>query len=83
MDEKLFDLICEVVFKVTGKARLTYDTDFVQDLALSSFDLMNIVSAFEEMFDVDIPNKDVWNLHQVQDVIQYMKDRGMTELMDE
>lgn len=83
MDEKLFNLISDVVFKVTGKTRLTYDTDFVQDLALSSFDLMNIISAFEEMFDVDIPNRDVWNLHQVQDVIQYMKDRGMAELLDE
>ena len=79
MDEKLLQLISDIVFKVTGKTRLTYDTDFVQDLALSSFDLMNIVSAFEDMFDVDIPNRDVWNLHKVQDVINYMKDRGMTD----
>lgn len=81
MDEKLLEIIRNVVFKITGKTCLTYDTDFVQDLALSSFDLMNIVSAFEDMFDMDIPNRDVWNLRQVQDVIQYMKDRGISEMI--
>ncbi|MBE6883706.1 MAG: acyl carrier protein [Ruminococcaceae bacterium] len=76
----MFQFIQNVVFDVTGKAGLVYETDFVKDLGLSSFDIMNIVCAFEEHFDVDIPNRDVWGMHQVKDVIAYMIDKGFTEV---
>ena len=42
-----------------------------------SFRIMNIVSAFEEYFDTTIPNRDVWQLHQVKDVISYMEEKGL------
>ena len=48
MEENLFQFIQDAVFKVTGKKGLFYDTDFVKDLQLSSFDVMNIVCIFEE-----------------------------------
>ena len=72
--------IKSVVYNVTGKKGLLYDTDFVKDLALNSFDVMNIVCAFEDHFDVDIPNRDVWQLRQVKDVIKYMIDHGITKV---
>ena len=52
MEERLFLFIQDVVMKVTGKKGLVYDTDFVKDLGLTSFDVMNIVCAFEDHFDV-------------------------------
>ena len=64
---------------MTGKKNITYDTDFVKDLELKSFDIVNIVCAFEEHFDVTIPNRDIWQLHQVKDVIEYMRKMGVTE----
>ena len=80
MEEKLFKFIQDTVGSVTGKKGLVYDTDFVKDLGLNSFDIMNVVCAFEEYFDVEIPNRDVWQLRQVKDVIEYMIDRGITEV---
>lgn len=80
MEEKLFQFIQETVSNVTGKQNLLYDTDFVKDLALNSFDIMNIVCEFEEHFDIEIPNRDVWQLRQVKDVINYMLERGITEV---
>lgn len=80
MEEKLFQFIQDVVERVTGKKGLVYDTDFVKDLGLNSFDIMNIVCAFEDHFDVEIPNRDVWQLHQVKDVIDYMIKQGITEV---
>ena len=65
MEERLFQFIKDTVYKVTGKKGLFYDTDFVKDLELTSFDVMNIVCIFEDHFDVDIPSRDVWKLHQV------------------
>lgn len=75
MDEELLKLIQTVVYNVTGRRVVTYDTDFVKDLGLTSFDVMNIVCVFEEYYDTEIPTRDVWQLHKVQDVIMYMKTR--------
>lgn len=80
MEEKLFIFIQETVAEVTGKKGLVPETDFVKDLGLNSFDIMNIVCAFEEHFDVEIPNRDVWQLRQVKDVIEYMMNKGYTEV---
>ena len=80
MEENLFNFIQETIATVTGKKGLVYDTDFVKDLGLNSFDIMNVVCAFEEYFDVEIPNRDVWQLRQVKDVIEYMIKRGLTDV---
>ena len=73
----MLELIRKIVFQVTGKNDINYDTDFVQDLRLNSYEIMNIVSAFEEYFDTTIPSRDVWQLHQVKDVISYMEEKGL------
>ncbi len=73
----MLELIQKIVYEVTGKDGLTYDTDFVQDLGLNSFDIMNIVCAFEDYYDTTIPTRDVWNLRQVKDVIAYMEAHGV------
>ena len=80
MEEEMLGFIQDVVRRVTGKGNLTYDTDFVQDLGLNSFDIMNVVCAFEEHFDTDIPTRDVWQMRKVKDVIEYMKKRGITQV---
>ena len=75
MDEELLKLIQKIVYEVTGRGAITYDTDCVKDLGLSSFDVINMVCAFEEYYDTQIPSRDIWQLHKVQDVIDYMKKR--------
>ena len=56
----MLELIQKIIFKVTGKGNITPDTDFITDLELNSFDVMNIVCEFEEYFDMSIPTRDVW-----------------------
>ncbi len=75
----MLKLIQDIIYEVTGKNEITYDTDFIRDLALNSFDVMNIIGKFEDHFDTTIPTRDVWNLHQVKDVIDYLARRGFTE----
>lgn len=75
----MLQLIQDIIYDVTGKKGITLETDFVKDLALNSFDVMNIISAFEEHFDTTIPTRDVWHLHQVKDVIRYLAQLGYTE----
>ena len=73
----MFEIVKKLITEVTGKTNITYDTDFVQDLELNSFDIMNIVCAFEDYYDTTIPTRDVWNLRQVKDVIAYMEAHGV------
>lgn len=75
----MLELIQTIIHNVTGKTGITYETDFLQDLALNSFDIMNIIGAFEDHFDTTIPTRDVWQLHQVKDVIDYLSRRGFTQ----
>ena len=75
----MFDLVQQVVYEVTGKTGLTMDTDFVADLELNSFDIMNIVCAFEDRFDTTIPIRDVWKMRRVCDVLSYMGSHGVKE----
>ncbi len=74
----MFELIQEVIYKVTGKTNITYETDFVKDLELSSFDIMNIICEFEDRLDITIPERDVWQIHQVKDIFEYMEKHGIT-----
>jgi acyl carrier protein len=75
----MLKLIQDIIYQVTGKTGITYDTDFVTDLALNSLDVMNIVCAFEDYFNTTIPTREVWQLHQVKDVIAYMEKKGLTQ----
>ena len=75
----MFELVQQIVYEVTGRTGLTMDTDFVADLELNSFDIMNIVCAFEDRFDTTIPTRDVWKLRRVCDVLSYMNAHGIKE----
>ena len=80
MEEKLFKYIQDTVNQVTGKKDMVMETDFVKDLRLNSYDIMNIVCEFEEHFDVEIPNREVWQMRQVKDVVAYVIRMGMTDV---
>ena len=75
---ELLDVIRKVVYDVTGKDGISQETDFVKDLGLTSFDVMNIVCAFEDMYDIESPTRDVWQLRQAKDVVEYMKSKGVS-----
>ena len=74
----MLEVIREIVYNVTGKENLDMDTDFLKDLGLNSFDIMNIVCAFEERYDISVPTRDVWQLRQVSDVVKYLAEKGMS-----
>ena len=74
----MLEVIRDIVYNVTGKENLDMDTDFLKDLGLNSFDIMNIVCAFEERYDISVPTRDVWQLRQVSDVVKYLAEKGIS-----
>lgn len=73
----MLEVIRKIVFDVTGISGLTEDTDFVRDLGLNSFDIVNIIGAFEDQYHIEVPVREIWQLHTVRDVMDYMKNKQM------
>ena len=56
---------------------VTPDASFVDDLGADSLDTVELVMAFEEEFDLEIPDEDAEKLRTVGAVIKYLKEKGM------
>jgi acyl carrier protein len=48
---------------------------FVDDLGADSLDIVELVMAFEEEFDLDIPDEDAEKIKTVGDAIKYIEDK--------
>jgi len=46
---------------------------FVDDLGADSLDIVELVMAFEEAFDIDIPDEDAEKIVTVKDAIDYIE----------
>jgi acyl carrier protein len=53
------------------------EASFIEDLGADSLDIVQLVMALEEEFQIDIPDEDVENLRTVQDVINYIKKHAI------
>ena len=51
---------------------VTNDASFVDDLGADSLDTVELVMAFEEAFDIEIPDEDAEKIRTVQDAIDYI-----------
>ncbi len=58
---------------------ITESTSFKDDLGADSLDLFELVMAFEEEYDVEIPSEDLEDIVTVGDIIRLMKNNGVDE----
>lgn len=52
---------------------ITLETDLVNDLDFNSLDVMNIVVAFEDEFNIEIPDRAIKDLVTVEDIVKYLE----------
>lgn len=52
------------------------DARFVEDLGADSLDTVELVMAFEEEFDLEIPDEDAEKIRTVGDAVQYVKENS-------
>ncbi len=48
---------------------------FVDDLGADSLDIVELVMAFEEKFDLDIPDEDAEKIKTVQNAVDYIESK--------
>ncbi len=49
--------------------------NFVNDLGADSLDVVELVMAFEEAFDLEIPDEDAEKIQTVKDAIAYIQEK--------
>jgi acyl carrier protein len=57
------------------ESKITEDSSFVDDLGLDSLDIIELIMAFEEEFDIEIPDKDAEKIKTVGDAINEIRKR--------
>jgi acyl carrier protein len=64
----------EIIAKQLGvnAAEITTESSFVEDLGADSLDTVELVMAFEEAFNVEIPDEDAEKIQRVKDAISYI-----------
>ena len=70
------DKVKSIIVEQLGvdEEEVTPDASFVDDLGADSLDTVELVMAFEEEFDLEIPDEDAEKIVTVGDAIQYIKD---------
>ena len=53
------------------------ESNFKEDLGADSLDLFELVMALEEEFGVEIPSEDLESIATVNDVMEYLKSKGV------
>ena len=53
------------------------EANFIEDLGADSLDVVELVMAFEEEFNAEIPDEDAEKLRTVGAVIDYLNSKGM------
>ena len=67
----------EIIVENLGvdQEKVTEQASFVEDLGADSLDTVELVMAFEEEFDVEIPDEDAEKMRTVGEAITYLKDK--------
>jgi acyl carrier protein len=55
--------------------KVTDEASFVDDLGADSLDTVELVMAFEEEFEIEIPDEDAEQMQTVGDAIKYLESK--------
>ena len=75
-EDKLFAKVQQIIVDQLGVGfdEVTPAAAFVDDLDADSLDTVELVMAFEEAFDIEIPDEDADKIRTVQDAVDYLRN---------
>lgn len=73
----VFEKIKEIVAEQFGRDAddITMDSTFIEDLGADSLDVVELIMAIEDEFDLEIDEDEAGNISTVGDVVDYIKAR--------
>ncbi|HEY8962222.1 MAG TPA: acyl carrier protein [Luteolibacter sp.] len=76
MSEKsIEDRVKDIIVDQLGVSadQVTLEAKFIEDLGADSLDTVELVMAFEEEFEIEVPDEEAEKLQSVGDVVTYVK----------
>jgi acyl carrier protein len=70
IEERVKDIIVDQLG--VNADQVTPEAKFVEDLGADSLDTVELVMAFEEEFDIEVPDEEAEKLQAVGDVVTYI-----------
>lgn len=73
----MLEKLTQIIHENTGNNELVIneDTILLADLGLNSLDLLNLVCTVEDEFDIEIPDRAVWQFKTVGDVMKFIEEQ--------
>ena len=73
----MLEKIIQIIRENTGNDEIVIseDTILLADLGLNSLDLLNLVCIVEDEFDIEIPDRVVWQFKTVGDVMNFIEEQ--------
>ncbi len=74
----IFSKVKDIVVEQLGvdEEEVSEQASFVDDLGADSLDIVELVMALEEEFDLEIPDEDAEKLSTVGDAVNYIKENA-------
>ena len=71
------DRVSEIIVEQLGVTaeEIKPEASFIDDLGADSLDIVELVMAMEEAFDIEIPDDDAEKLRTIGDAMAYVKER--------
>ncbi|MDB4973113.1 MAG: Acyl carrier protein [Myxococcaceae bacterium] len=78
MAQQLSDQVRSIISEQLGVelANIRDDASFIDDLGADSLAVVELVLAFEEQFDIKIPDDQTQNIQTVADVVSYIQQHA-------
>ena len=74
--EEIFEKVKTIIIDQLGVTEnsITLEASFIDDLGADSLDIVELIMALEEEFDIEIPDADAEKVVTVGDVDEYIKE---------
>lgn len=68
------DRIKKIIVDQLGvdESKITENSSFIDDLGADSLDIVELIMAFEEEFDIEIPDENAEKMKTVGDAVKYL-----------
>jgi acyl carrier protein len=76
MEKRVADIIVEQLG--VSPEEISPEASFIEDLGADSLDIVELVMAMEEAFDIEIPDDDAAKIEKFRDAVEYVQQRTQT-----